>query len=107
MLIMTHYAIGFVVLATALAALFLAPARRYILYILILQILVGGILWWRGGVPPPPLHWILAILSGGVYAMANAFEKRGRPQGLVTGTLVLGFVMFVIIFYLGMKSVHA
>jgi len=104
---MFHYGLGFVVLATALAALFLAPARRYVLYVLILQVAVGAIVWWRLGTPPPALHWILALLSGGIYAMANAFERRGRPQGLVLGMLALGLVVFAYIFYLGMHAVHA
>ena len=106
MILTIHYALGFVVLATALAALFLAPARRYILYVLILQILVGAIVWWRLG-PPPAAHWILAVLSGGIYAMANAFERRGRPPGLILAVLALGFVVFAVIFYLGMNAVHA
>ena len=50
-LLMFHYGLGFVVLATALAALFLAPARRYVLYVLILQVAVGAIVWWRKLIP--------------------------------------------------------
>jgi hypothetical protein len=37
--------------------------------------------------------------------MANAFERRGRPRGLVVGTLVLGFVIFAFTFSLGMNAV--
>jgi hypothetical protein len=46
-------------------------------------------------------------LNGGVYAMASAFERRGRPRALVLGTLVLGFIIFAFTFSLGMHAVHA
>jgi hypothetical protein len=105
MLLNVHYALGFFVVAVALAAIFWQPARRIVLYVLVLQIVVGGIVWAKGGIAPPPLHWILAVLNGGVYAMANAFERRGRPRGLVVGTLVLGFVIFAFTFSLGMNAV--
>ena len=100
-----HYALGFVVFLTALAAIFWAPARRYVLYLLVLQILLGGLTWWRGGVAPPAVHWILAILVGGVYAMASAFERRGRPRGVVMGVLVLGALVIAYVFYVGMSAV--
>jgi hypothetical protein len=107
MLLNVHNDIGYVVVLLALAAIFWAPARRFVLYVLILQIAVGGILWARGGLAPPTLHWVLAILNGGVYAMASAFERRGRPRALVLGTLVLGFIIFAFTFSLGMHAVHA
>ena len=105
MLLNVHYAIGFLVVATALAAIFWQPARRFVLYVLVLQIVVGGILWARSHAAIPPLHWILAVLNGGVYAMANVFERKGRPRGLVLGTLILGFLIFAFVFSLGMNAV--
>jgi len=100
-----HYALGFVVFLTALVAIFWAPARRYVLYMLVLQIVLGALTWWMGGTAPPALHWILAILVGGIYAMASAFERRGRPRGLVMGVLILGALVIAYVFYLGMNAV--
>jgi hypothetical protein len=105
MLLNVHNAIGLFVVVLALAAIFWQPARRFVLYVLILQIVVGAIVWARGHIAPPPAHWILAVLDGGVYAMASAFERRGRPRGVVLGTLSLGFVIFAYIYYLGMHAV--
>jgi cytochrome b561 len=104
-LLQIHNAIGLIVVVTALAAIFWQPARRVVLYVLVLQIVVGGILWGTSHAAIPPLHWILALLNGGVYAMANVFEKRGRPRALVLGTLVAGFLIFAYIYSLGMNAV--
>ncbi len=100
-----HYALGFVVFLTALVAIFWGPARRYVLYLLVLQIVLGALTWWIGGAAPPALHWILAILVGGIYAMASAFERRGRPRGVVMGVLALGALIVAYVFYLGMHAV--
>ena len=101
---MVHYGLGFVLVLGSLAALFWGPARRYVLYVLVLQIVLGALTWGITKLPPPALHWILAILNGGVYAMANAFERKGRPRGLVVGMLALGFAIFAFVYYLGMHA---
>jgi hypothetical protein len=106
-LLNVHYGLAMAVVAISLAAIFWAPARRYVLYVLVLQIVLGGIVWAVTKLAPPPLHWILALLSGGAYAMANAFERRGRPRGLVVGALVLGFVILAFVFHLGMNALRA
>jgi hypothetical protein len=100
-----HYALGFVVFLSALVAIVYAPVRRYVLYLLALQIILGGLTWWIGGVGPPTVHWILAILVGGVYAMGSAFERRGRPRGMVMGVFALGALVIAYVFYLGMHAV--
>ena len=104
-LLNVHYAIGFLIVLTSLAAIFWAAARRIVLYVLVLQIVVGFALWWRTGAAPPAPHWILAILNGGTYAMGTAFARRGRPRPLIIATYVLGFVVFAIVFGLGMHAV--
>ena len=75
------------------------------LYLLVLQIVVGAAVWGVLKIAPPLAHWLLAILNGGVYAMANVFERRGRPRGLVIGMLVLGAVIFFVVYGLGMHAV--
>ncbi len=104
-LLNVHYAIGFLIVLTSLAAIFWAPARRIALYVLVLQILVGFALWAITKAAPPPLHWILAILNGGTYAMGTAFARRGRPRPLIIATYVVGFIVFAIVFSLGMHAV--
>jgi hypothetical protein len=101
-----HYGIGFLLVALSLAAIFWLPARRFVLYVLVLQIVVGAAVWGVTKVAPPPAHWILAILNGGTYAMGTAFARRGRPRPLVLAVYVLGFVIFAIVFNLGMQAVR-
>ena len=103
-IVYVHYALGFVLVLASLAAIFWAPARRYILYVLVLQIVLGAAVWGITKYPPPAPHWILAILSGGTYAMATAFERKGRPTSLVLGALALGFVIIAYVFYVGMHA---
>ena len=102
-----HNVTGALLVLLAVVAIFWTPARRYVLYLLVLQIIIGAIVWASTKVAPPPAHWILAILGGGVYAMASAFERRGRPQGLVVGTLVLGALVFAYVYHLGQHAVGA
>ena len=99
-----HNVLGTVLILTSLAAIFWAPARRYVLYVLVLQIVLGAIAWSVTKLPPPTAHWLLAVLNGGTYAMATAFEKRGRPRPLVLGMLVLGFAVFAIVYAIGMHA---
>ncbi len=99
-----HYVLGTLLVLMSLAAIFWGPARRYILYVLVLQILLGFAVWGVTGIVPPAAHWILAILTGGVYAMATAFERKGRPRGVVLGTLVVGFVLFAYVYNLGQHA---
>lgn len=99
-----HNALGGLLVLASLVAIFWAPARRYILYLLVLQIGLGAAVWGVTKLPPPPAHWILAILNGGTYAMANVFERKGRPRGVVLGVLGLGFVIFAYVYYVGMHA---
>jgi hypothetical protein len=106
LLLTAHYALGFVVILLSLAAIFWEPARRFVLYVLVLQIVVGAAVWGATKVAPPQLHWILAILNGGTYAMGTAFARRGRPRPLILAVYVVGFVVFAVVFNLGMTAVH-
>ncbi len=102
-----HLYVGLIVVLTSLAAIFWVPARRFVLYLLVLQIVLGFAIWGITKLVPPPAHWILAIFSGGVYAMASAFERRGRPRALVLGTLVVGFLVLGYVYGLGQHAVRA
>ena len=101
MILDVHNVIGVALVLVSIAAIFWPPARRIVLYVLVLQILVGAAVWGATKLVPPAAHWILAILNGGTYAMATAFERRKRPRGLVIGMLVLGAIIFVLIYSLG------
>ncbi len=102
-----HNVTGLILVLLSVVAIFWIPARRYVLYLLVLQIIIGAVVWSTTRLVPPLAHWILAILNGGVYAMATVFERRGRPRGLVVGMLVLGFLIFAYIYNLGQHAVSA
>ena len=76
-----HYAVGLILFVTALAAIVVPQARRVVVYVLLLQIVLGIATWWTTKLVPPAPHWILALLAGGIWPMANAFERKGRPKG--------------------------
>ncbi len=101
MILTVHNVLGTLLVLVSIAAIFWSPARRIVLYVLVLQIVVGASVWGVTKLVPPAAHWTLAILNGGTYAMATAFEKRGRPRGLVIGMLVLGAVIFVLVYGIG------
>jgi hypothetical protein len=105
MLLVIHYSVGLVLFLAALAAIISAPVRRLVVYVLLLQIVLGAAIWWTTKVAPPPAHWILALLVGGVWPMANAFERRGRPKGVVMGVSALAAVVIAYVIYLGMHAV--
>lgn len=102
-----HYAVGMLLFLTSIAAIFFAPARRYVVYVLALQIVLGAVTWSTTKIAPPAPHWILAILAGGVWPMANAFERRGRPKSAVVGICAVGVVILAYVIYVGMHAVHA
>jgi hypothetical protein len=101
-----HYAVALVLFVTALAAIFNATARRLVVYVLLLQIALGVATWWTTKLVPLPQHWILAILVGGVWPMANAFEKRGRPKGVVMGVAAVGAIVVAYVIYVGMHALR-
>ena len=102
-----HYAVGLILLVTALAAIFNVNARKAVAFVLLLQIVLGATTWWTTKLAPPPAHWILGILVGGVWPMANAFEKRGRPKGVVMGICAVAAVIVAFVIYLGMHRLRA
>jgi hypothetical protein len=102
-----HYAVGLLLFLTSLGAIFVAPLRRYVVYVLLLQIVLGAVTWSVTKLVPPAPHWILAILAGGVWPMANALERRGRPKAAVMGVSAVGAVILAYVIYLGMHALHA
>ena len=100
-LLTAHALVGTLVLLLAVGALFVRWARRATLYALVLQIVLGAIVSGVLKLPPQPLHALLPLLAGGVYAMANAFERKGRSPALVHGVLVLGVLMLASTYYIG------
>jgi peptidoglycan/LPS O-acetylase OafA/YrhL len=101
-----HYAVGLILFVTALAGIFNATARRAVVYVLLLQLLLGAATWGITKLMPPPQHWILAILAGGIWPLANAFEKRGRPKGVVMGVAAVGAIVVAYVIYVGMHALR-
>ena len=102
-----HYAIGLVLFLTALGAIFVPVLRRVVVYVLLVQILLGLVTWWTTKLVPPAPHWILAILVGGIWPMANAFERKGRPKAVVMGVCAVAALVIAYVIYLGMHVLRA
>jgi hypothetical protein len=102
-----HYAIGLVLFLTALGAIFVPVLRRVVVYVLLVQILLGIVTWWSTKLVPPAPHWILAILVGGIWPMANAFERKGRPKAVVMGVCAVAALVIAYVIYLGMHALRA
>jgi hypothetical protein len=101
-----HYAVGLVLFVTALAGIFNATARKAVVYVLLLQLVLGATTWWTTKLMPPPQHWILAILVGGIWPLANAFEKRGRPKAVVMSVAAFAAVVVAYVIYVGMHALR-
>jgi hypothetical protein len=99
-----HYGLAGIVLVFSAGAIFFKEARRVVLYLLALQILTGALTWWMTHFAPPPAHWILAVMTGGLYALGNVFERRGRSRVLVT---FVAIIATVIIMYICSIGIHA
>ncbi len=102
-----HYGLALVLFLTAVVAVFVPRVRKVIDYLLVLQIGLGIGTWVTGKVAPPALHWILAILVGGVWPVARALDRRGRPRAATMGLAALGVVVLAFIMYLGMHAFRA
>jgi hypothetical protein len=102
-----HYAVGLVLFAIALAAIFSARVRRIAPFVLLLQVVLGAATWWATKLVPPAPHWILALLTGGIWPMANAFERRGRPKAVVMAISALAVIVLAYVIYLGMHALRA
>lgn len=105
-LLAVHSVVGLLVLGLAVAAIFLPKARRWTLYALLAQIALGVATWGQTGLRPPALHWILAVLVGGMYAAANAMERKGRPAALVRGILIAAAVVILAVYGIGSAAAH-
>jgi hypothetical protein len=106
-LLNVHYGVGLVLFVTALAAIFNATARRAVVFVLLVQVLLGVATWWTTKLVPPAPHWILGLLAGGIWPMANAFERRGRPKSIVMGLCAFAAIVVAFVIYLGMHALHA
>ena len=101
-----HNIVAVLLFLVAVAAIFVPIVRRYVVYVLALQIILGVALWYKVHLVPPPAHWILAILVGGVWPMANALERRGRPKAAVMTVSAVGAVVVAFVMYLGMHALE-
>ncbi len=99
-----HNIVALLLFVIAIAAIFVPVARRYVVYVLALQIVLGIALWLKVHLVAPPAHWILAILVGGVWPMANALERKGRPKAAVMTVSAVGAVIVALVLYIGMHT---
>ena len=104
LILQIHNAVALLLFLVAVVAIFVPVVRRYVVYVLALQILLGVAVWYKAHLVPPAAHWILAILVGGVWPMANALERRGRPKAAVMAVSTIGAVIVAFVIYLGMSA---
>jgi len=102
-MVTAHLYAGGIVFALALAAIVWRPARRYVQYLLLVQILLGVALVVSGK-HPLAWHWVLAILVGALWPLANALERRGRPAAVAMAICALAALVLVEVFRLGYAS---
>jgi hypothetical protein len=100
-LLAAHAVLGALVLLSGVGAIFMRAARRVTLYLLGAQVVFGFIVAGVLKLQPPAAHVILALLLGGLYAAANAMERRGRFPALIRGLLLLGVVLIAVTYYVG------
>jgi hypothetical protein len=105
-LLATHYAIGLLVVVAAVAGIFFRPVRRFVIYALVLQIVLGTVAWYTLHLSVPPAHWILSLLVGGVYSAASIAEKRGQSPRLVAGLAMVGALVIALVFHLGQRAAN-
>lgn len=106
-LLAVHSLVGLALVALAIAAIFATKARRWTLYALLVQVVLGVATWRTTGLRPPLAHWTLAILVGGVYAAATAAERRGRPPAVVRGLTIAAAVVVLGVYGIGSAAAHA
>jgi hypothetical protein len=100
-LLAAHAVLGSLVLLAGVGAIWIRPARRVTLYLLGAQILFGFSIAGVLKLQPPAAHVILALLVGGVYAAANALERRARSPALIRGLLIVGVLLIAVTYYIG------
>jgi hypothetical protein len=101
-----HVYVAYLVAALALGAVWRRPGRRFTLYAVTLQIVVGIVLMVQGA-KVPWYHPALAVLGWIGYMAANAIARRdpgSRNALVVTG---VSSVLILVAYYVGMQAVKA
>ena len=105
-LLNVHYAAGILLFVIALVAIVHPLGRRIVQYVLAVQVVLGIATWMTTKLAPPAPHWILAVLTGAVWPMANAFERRGRPKAVVAAVCAIGALLIAIVIFIGMHALR-
>ncbi|HEV3158166.1 MAG TPA: hypothetical protein VGZ00_12540 [Candidatus Baltobacteraceae bacterium] len=101
-----HFIGGLLVLLCAAAAIFVPIARRVVVFVLIAQVLLGIALAITTHLVPPVFHWVLALLTGGLYPLANRIERREPGSLVARGIALVAALIFTGVFALGMYGLH-
>ena len=105
-MLVLHLTLGILIVLVTLVAIGSRGIRRVLLYILTLQIIVGGAL--MGKLPITPLHWGLAILAWFALMLANSIERR-TPQRrpIARRWAIVAAASVIIVFMIGWMAAHA
>jgi hypothetical protein len=99
-----HYAIAFLVAAGSVLLVWQQWGRRIMLYLLTVQILVGGWVIYSG-LKVWPIHYTLALIAWFGYMAANAVGRRAGKENLALGITLASSVFVLIAFGIGMWAV--
>ena len=100
-LLSVHFWFGTLVVLLALLAIFMPWARRAVQYALLLQILIGAVVWATTKIQPNFVHWVLPLFVAGAYPAAKGMERRGRPAPSVRFVLIVAFILIAVVFSIG------
>ncbi len=100
-----HLFVGLLALLAALTLVWRLPGRRLTLYVLTLQILLGGFLM-AAGFRISPLHIVLALVGWGLYMAANALARRQAPAPRVLVLTSIGTLCVVLAGAIGSMAMH-
>ena len=107
MILTAHYVVGSLVLLLALLAIFWPWARRAVQWTILVQVVLGALVWSTTKLTPNIVHWVLPLFVAGAYPAARRMEAQGRPAGSARFVLIVAFVLIAVVFYLGEHALHA
>jgi hypothetical protein len=100
-----HFYVGILVVLMALLAIWRRPDRRYTLYVVTLQIVLGiGVLFM--GLRAPWYHIALAVVGWSGYMVANAVGRRPGKEALGVVIAIVSSLLIIAAFGIGRYAVH-
>jgi hypothetical protein len=102
-----HTVVGVIVVLTALLLVWRRAGRRFMLYALTIQIILG-IAVASAGYRPAAEHWVTAVLGWAGYMAANGLQRRrgAASAGTVRALTIFSSLLVLWAFYVGMRGLR-